>query len=84
MRRFARSFLLITFSDMKVAHFGSDSMYLAGIRTVDRLIGEVWDHSQTLPSYKGSTTLIVLPEFGLSHSTAGGQSAMDRGSSGNA
>ena len=37
MRRFARSFLLITSSDMKVAHFGSYSMYLAGIRTVDRL-----------------------------------------------
>jgi hypothetical protein len=64
MRRFAPSLLVITFSDMEVAHFGSYSLYLAGIRTVDRLIAELWNHVQTLTSYKGNTTLIVLPEFG--------------------
>jgi len=74
MRRFAPSLLVITFSDMEVAHFGSYSLYLAGIRTVDRLIAEVWNHAQALPSYKGNTTLIVLPEFGrdLDGSTTNG------------
>lgn len=74
MRRFAPSLLVITFSDMEVAHFGSYSLYLAGIRTVDRLSAEIWNHVQTLPSYKGKTTLMVLPEFGrdLDGSTTNG------------
>lgn len=64
MRRYAPSLMVITFSDMEVAHFGSYSLYLAGIRTADRLIAEVWNHAQTLSSYRGNTTLITLPEFG--------------------
>jgi hypothetical protein len=74
MRRFAPSLLVITFSDMEVAHFGSYSLYLSGIRTVDRLINEVWNQVQTVPTYKGNTTLMVLPEFGrdLDGSTTNG------------
>ena len=74
MRRFAPSFLAITFSDMEVAHFGSYSLHLAGIRTVDRLVFELWNTIQTLPSYKDKTTLFVLPEFGrdLDGSTTNG------------
>ena len=64
MRRFAPSFLTITFSDMEVAHFGSYSLHLAGIRSVDRLISELWALIQQLPEYAGKTTLLVLPEFG--------------------
>jgi hypothetical protein len=64
MRRFAPSLLVITFSDMEVAHFGSYSLHLAGIRTVDRLVSELWNQVQTLPGYKGNTTVMVLPEFG--------------------
>ena len=64
MRRFAPSLLAITFSDVEVAHFGSYSMHLAGIRTVDRLVYELWNLVQSLPSYSGRTTLFVLPEFG--------------------
>lgn len=64
MRRFAPSFLTITFSDMEVAHFGSYSLHLAGIGTVDRLVYELWNQLQELPAYKGKTTLFVLPEFG--------------------
>lgn len=64
MRRFAPSFLTITFSDMEVAHFGSYSLHLAGIRTVDRLVFELWNLIQELPAYKDKTTLFVLPEFG--------------------
>jgi hypothetical protein len=64
MHRFAPSLLAITFSDMEVAHFGSYSLHLAGIATVDRLIYELWGLLQTLPEYKDKTTLLVLPEFG--------------------
>jgi hypothetical protein len=54
----------ITFSDMEVAHFGSYSLHLGGIATVDRLVYELWNVLQTVPAYRGKTTLIVLPEFG--------------------
>jgi hypothetical protein len=64
MKRFAPSLMAITFSDMEVAHFGSYSLHLAGISTVDRLVYELWNQLQTLPAYKGKTTLFVLPEFG--------------------
>jgi hypothetical protein len=64
MRRFAPSLVVITFSDMEVAHFGSYSLYLSGIRTVDRLVSELWNEVQVLPAYKAKTTLLVLPEFG--------------------
>ena len=74
MRRFAPSFLAITFSDMEVAHFGSYSLHLAGIRTVDRLVFELWTLIQELPAYKDKTTIFVLPEFGrdLDGSTTNG------------
>jgi hypothetical protein len=64
MRRCAPSLLVITFSDVEVAHFGSYSMHLAGIRTIDRLVYELWDLVQSNSSYRGRTTLFILPEFG--------------------
>ncbi len=64
MRRFSPSLLAITFSDVEVAHFGSYSMHLAGIRTMDRLVYELWNLVQELPAYSGRTTLFILPEFG--------------------
>ena len=64
MRRFSPALLVLSFSDMEVAHFGSYSMHLAGIRTVDRLVFELWNQVQALPGFKDNTTLFVLPEFG--------------------
>lgn len=64
IKRFTPSLLVITFSDMEVAHFGSYSLHLAGISTVDRLVYELWNELQDQPAYKGKTTLLVLPEFG--------------------
>lgn len=64
MRRFSPSLLTITFSDVEVAHFGSYSMHLAGIRTMDRLVYELWNLVNVLPAYSGRTTLFILPEFG--------------------
>ena len=64
MRRFSPSLLALSFSDVEVAHFGSYSMHLAGIRTMDRLVDQLWNLVQELPAYSGRTTLFVLPEFG--------------------
>jgi hypothetical protein len=64
MRRFTPSLMAITFSDMEVAHFGSYSLHLGGISTVDRLVYELWNQLQAMPAYKDKTTLFVLPEFG--------------------
>lgn len=64
MKRFAPALTVITFSDVEVAHFGSYSMHLAGIRTLDRLVYELWNEIQLNPLYKDRTTLFVLPEFG--------------------
>lgn len=64
MRRFAPSLLVMSFSDMEVAHFGSWSLHLAGIRTADRLAAELWSEVQSNADYRGRTTLFLLPEFG--------------------
>ncbi len=64
MRRFAPALLVVDFSDVEVAHFGSYSMHVAGIREGDRLVYELWQEAKTNPAYRGRTTMIVLPEFG--------------------
>lgn len=64
MRSFAPSLLFLTFSDVEVAHFGSYSLHLAGIRTLDRLASELWDEVRSNPVYSGKTTLFLVPEFG--------------------
>jgi hypothetical protein len=64
MRRFAPRLLVITFSDVEVAHFGSYAMHLGGIRNLDRLTYQLWQEIQNNPAYKGQTTVLVLPEFG--------------------
>ena len=74
IKQFAPSLVVITFSDMEVAHFGSYSLHIAGISTVDRLVYELWNELQSQPAYKDQTTMIVLPEFGrdLDGSTTNG------------
>jgi hypothetical protein len=64
MRRFAPSLLVVNFSDVEVAHFGSYSMHLAGIRNTDRLIYELWQQAKSDPEYGGRTLMVVVPEFG--------------------
>jgi hypothetical protein len=64
MRQFAPDFLVVTFSDVEVAHFGSYSLHLAGIRTMDRLLHELWAEIQSNAAYRDRTTLFVMPEFG--------------------
>jgi len=64
MRKFAPALLVVSFSDVEVAHFGSYSLHLAGIHSFDRLVYELWQEVESNRSYKGQTTMIVLPEFG--------------------
>jgi hypothetical protein len=64
MRKFAPRLLVVIFSDVEVAHFGSYAMHLGGIRTGDRLVYQLWQEVDTNPEYRGKATLMILPEFG--------------------
>jgi len=64
MRKFAPSLIVVAFSDVEAAHFGSYALHVAGIKTADRLAWQLWQEVETNPEYKGRTTLLILPEFG--------------------
>ncbi len=64
MRKFSPRLLVVVFSDVEVAHFGSYALHLAGIRTGDRLTYQLWQEVQANPEYRGKTTMMILPEFG--------------------
>ena len=64
MRQLAPSLLWITLHDIDVAHSGTFSLYVDGIRRTDRLCGEIWQAIQSNPEYAGKTTMFILPDFG--------------------
>ena len=64
MRKFSPRLLVVIFSDVEVAHFGSYALHLAGIRTADRLAYQLWQEVEANPEYRGKTTMLALPEFG--------------------
>ncbi|HXX23995.1 MAG TPA: hypothetical protein VEO19_12670 [Terriglobia bacterium] len=64
LRKFAPTLLVVIFSDVEAAHFGSYSMHLAGIHMADRLCYELWQEIEANAEYRGCTTLVILPEFG--------------------
>ena len=64
MRQFAPSLLWITLHDIDIAHAGTFSLYVDGIRRTDRLCAEIWKMIQSEPEYKGRTSMFVLPDFG--------------------
>jgi hypothetical protein len=64
MRRFSPQVLVVALSDVEAAHFGTFSLHVAGIRTADRIIHQLWQEIDANPEYRGKTTLVVLPEFG--------------------
>ncbi|MBV8632640.1 MAG: hypothetical protein JOZ83_17065 [Silvibacterium sp.] len=73
MRQQAPSLLWITMHDIDVAHAGTYSLYIEGIRRTDRLCAELWKIIETEPEYAGNTTLFILPDFGRdSDEDAGG------------
>ena len=64
MRQISPRLLVVIFSDVEVAHFGSYALHVAGIRTGDRLVYQLWQEVEANPDYRGKTTMIILPEFG--------------------
>ena len=73
MRQLAPSLLWITMHDIDIAHAGTYSLYIEGIRRTDRLCADVWKTIQSEPEYAGKTCLFILPDFGRdSDDDAGG------------
>lgn len=64
MRKFAPQVVVVAFSDVEAAHFGSYALHTSGIRTADRLAYQLWQEIEANPDYRGKTTMVVLPEFG--------------------
>jgi hypothetical protein len=64
MKQFAPSLLWITLHDIDIAHAGTFSLYVDGIRRTDRLCAEIWKMIQSEPEYAGKTTMFILPDFG--------------------
>jgi hypothetical protein len=64
MRKFSPRVLVVAFSDVEAAHFGSYALHLSGIKTADRLAFQLWQEVQANPEYRDKTTMIILPEFG--------------------
>ena len=64
MRQLAPSLLWVTLHDIDIAHSGTFSLYLDGIKRSDRLCAELWQTIQQNPEYAGKTTMFILPDFG--------------------
>ena len=64
MRQVAPGLVWITMHDIDIAHAGTYSLYVDGIRRTDRLCAEMWKIIQSEPEYAGKTTLLILPDFG--------------------
>jgi hypothetical protein len=64
MRRLAPSLLWVTLHDIDIAHSGTFSLYLDGIKRSDRLCAELWQTIQNDPEYANKTTMFILPDFG--------------------
>jgi hypothetical protein len=64
MKQMAPSILWITMHDIDIAHAGTYSLYIDGIRRTDRLCADMWKTIQSEPEYAGNTTMFILPDFG--------------------
>ena len=62
--RIAPALLMVNFSDMEVAHSGSYSLHLGGIRRADALCHRLWQFIDSKPELKATTTLVIMNEFG--------------------
>lgn len=64
MAQLSPSLLWVTLHDIDVAHSGTFSLYIDGIRRCDRLCAELWQAIQQNPEYADQTTMFILPDFG--------------------
>lgn len=72
MRQLAPSLVWITLHDIDIAHSGTFSLYVDGIRRTDRLCAEIWNTIQREPEYAGRTSMFILPDFGRDSDTDAG------------
>ncbi len=64
MRHLSPSLLWVTLHDIDIAHSGTFSLYIDGIKRSDRLCAELWQTIQQDPEYANKTTMLILPDFG--------------------
>ena len=64
LQRLAPAMLMMNFSDVEVAHSGSYSLHLGGIRRADTLCARLWEFIQSSPHLQPNTTLVIMNEFG--------------------
>jgi hypothetical protein len=64
MQQLSPSLLWVTLHDIDVAHSGTFSLYIEGIKRCDRLCAELWQAIQKDPEYANKTTMFILPDFG--------------------
>jgi hypothetical protein len=64
MRHLSPSLLWVTLHDIDIAHSGTFSLYIDGIKRSDRLCAELWQAIQKDPEYANKTTMFILPDFG--------------------
>lgn len=64
MKQLSPSLLWVTLHDIDIAHSGTFSLYIDGIRRSDRLCAELWRTIQADPEYANKTTMFILPDFG--------------------
>jgi hypothetical protein len=64
MRHLSPSLLWVTLHDIDIAHSGTFSLYIDGIKRSDRLCAELWQAIQKDPEYANKTTMYILPDFG--------------------
>lgn len=64
MKQVAPSLLWITMHDIDIAHAGTYSLYVDGIRRTDRLCSDLWKAIESEPEYAGNTYVFILPDFG--------------------
>jgi len=61
MKQLAPSLLWVTLHDIDIAHSGTFSLYVDGIKRADRLCAELWQSIQSNPEYANKTTMFILP-----------------------
>jgi len=64
MSKLSPSLLWVTLHDIDVAHSGTFSLYIDGIKRCDRLCAQLWQAIQKDPEYANKTTMFILPDFG--------------------
>jgi len=64
MREFSPEVMAVDYGEIDCAHYGSWSRYVEAIRRTDELTWRLWHATEELPSYRGQTLMLILPDHG--------------------